>query len=132
MRYHLKYVVNRGNISIWGSQKNKEILFDGDGTVFFQDTALVFKGNIPKFELWFLDRIFQKVLYIKTSRTVPYSTIIKHKKPGINKIHSITYKLPDGSNASVRFKMKSPVRKNNQGFINKLNDYLSASDSLNR
>ena len=103
MRYQLMYMSD-GNIG--GSIEH--INFYGEGTVFMQDTVLVFKGNMPKFELWALWAIYQNVISVPTSRTVPYSTILKYNKPSfISGFHSIIYRLPDEKKCKIKFKMQN-------------------------
>ncbi len=106
--------------------------FHGSGVIFFHDTALIIHGNMPKFTFYFrLDFFFRKVLYVPTIRTIPYSTIVKYKKPGFfDQNHRIIYKQPNGKKSLVKFKMTSDIRKNNVVFIDRLEEYLNIANSF--
>lgn len=123
MKFNIKYVDEIGN-------------FRGKGAVFINDTALIFKGNIPKFDIFafagsavsrIINQIYAKVLYVSTSRTIPYTTIVKYKKPsGFNQSHAIHYKLPNDQKVIIGFKMIE----NNEIFTSKLEEYLAIVQSF--
>lgn len=52
--------------------------FYGKGAVYMYDTALILDGNAPKFHIPLLFRIYERVLDVRTSRTIPYSVILSH------------------------------------------------------
>lgn len=130
MKFNLKYL--GGNVSFGGNNEN--LNFYGEGSVFIQDTALVFRGNMPKFQTGILWAIYQRVISISSSRTVPYSSILKYKKPSFmsGSIHQIIYRLPDGKKCNIKFQMQKPVKKNDQIFATRLQEYLVASSSFNQ
>jgi|GEM_PF-5101661 len=134
MRFEVKYLGYRdgsGDIHLFGSRKQLNLNFQGKGFVFLNENALVLQGNIPKFELSFLNSFYQKVLYIPTTRTLPYSTILKYKKTGIlRRQHKITYRLPDGKRCVVRFLFTKSKKKNNKLFANQLEEYLTVAKSF--
>lgn len=107
--------------------------FGGKGYVFLQDTALVFDGNIPKFDVSFMLDIYQKVIFVPTTRTIPYSVILKYRKPRfwIGNYHQITYRLPNGKKSNIWFQMTKPRRKQKDtAFLNKLEDALNTAKSF--
>ena len=125
MRYQLMYTSDR---NIGGSIEY--INFYGEGSVFMQDTVLVFKGNMPKFNDWGL--LYILILFsIPTSRTVPYSTILKYDKPSsISGFHSIIYRLPDEKKCKIKFKIQKPTKESSQEFTVKLQEYLAVASSF--
>ena len=107
--------------------KNK--FFYGKGSVFIYDTALVFEGSKPKFNIPLI-QVAYKLLLIKTTRTVPYSTILKHKKPKsmYDGHHKITYRLPTGKKCDIAFDIT--IKEENIHFTNKLEEYLTVVSSF--
>jgi hypothetical protein len=97
----------------------------GKGSIFMYDTALVFKGNKAKFIIPFIENYFQ-LLFIQTTRTVPYSTILQYRKSKkVNGYHQIVYRLSNGKKIKIEFKMTNEHRKeNNISFATKLEEYL--------
>lgn len=115
------------------------INFCGDGWVFVNDTSLICKGNIPKFNIGFLWVLYQKVLYVSTTRTIPYTTIIKYKKPsGLRKAHEITYRLPNGQKIMVKFELTGYDNRYDtkygyyvdEIFTSQLEEYLAVAQSF--
>jgi hypothetical protein len=130
MKFNLRYL--GGDISIGGNNEN--LSFHGEGCVFIQDAALVFKGNMPKFKTGVLWTIYQKVIYVSSSRTVPYSSILKYKKSSFvsGRSHSITYRLPNGRKCNIKFQMQKPAKKNDQMFATRLQEYLAVASSFSQ
>ena len=107
------------------------IQFWGEGWVFVNDTALICQGNMPKFNLGGLAALYQKVLYVSTTRTIPYATIIKYKKPsGLRKAHEITYRLPNRKKVTVNFQMTKPKKRHDEMFTSQLEEYLAVAQSF--
>ncbi len=110
--------------------------FKGEGEVFVNDTALICKGNIPKFNLGFLSTIYQKVLYVSTTRTIPYAIILQYKKPGaLSNAHVITYRLPNGKKVTIKFeifdfRMTKPEERHSEMFTSQLEEYLAVAQSF--
>lgn len=104
--------------------------FSGEGSVFMYDTALVFEGSQTKFTIPFIQGFYQ-LLLIKTTRTVPYSTILKYKKPRYpyNGSHKITYKLPNGRKCDIAFHIIG-TDEEDISLTNKLEEYLTVFSSL--
>ena len=126
MRYQLMYT---SDSNIGGSIEY--INFYGEGSVFMQDTMLVFKGNMPKFNGWALLSIYPNLFSIPTSRTVPYSTILKYDKPSfISGFHSIIYRLPDEKKCKIKFKIQKPTKESSQEFTVKLKEYLAVASAF--
>ncbi|AFZ16727.1 hypothetical protein [Allocoleopsis franciscana] len=129
MRFEVTYLDSSGDIHLFGSRKQLNLSFHGKGFIFLNENALILQGNMPKFELWILGYFFQKVLYIPTTRTLPYSTILKYKKPKLwRKKHEITYRLPDGKKCVVRFLLTKSTNK--KIFANQLEEYLTVAKSF--
>ncbi|MDZ7962864.1 MAG: hypothetical protein RMY34_34190 [Aulosira sp. DedQUE10] len=105
--------------------------FSGEGSVFMYDIALVFEGSQPKFTIPFIQNAY-KLLFIQTTRTVPYSTILKYRKSQrINGYHQITYRLPNGKKCKIGFRMMNEHhKKNNISFAIKLEEYLAVVNSF--
>ncbi len=138
VRFEVQYISFGVNWSIGGSSR-KNINFRDEGSVLLQDLALVFQGNIPKFELGCLLGLFtflyEKVLYVKTTRTVPYSAILKYIKPrgAHNTTHQIIYRLPNGEQRIVKFdifKFHRLQAKNDEEFASKLEEYINSAKSF--
>ena len=138
MRFEVSYIPFAVNWSIGGSPK-KNINFQGEGSVLLQDVALVFQGNIPKFELGCLLGLFtflyEQVLYVKTTRTVPYSAILKYIKPRgeHNTTHQINYRFPNGEQRILKFDIIRFHRlqaRNDEEFACKLEEYINSAKSF--
>ena len=128
---YLRYYSGSGDIHLFGSRKQLNLNFHGKGFVFLNENALVLQGNMPKFELPLLEYLFQKVLYIPTTRTLPYSTILRYKKNNtLREKHEITYRLPDGKKCCVKFLFTKSKQRNNKLFANKLEEYLTVAKSF--
>jgi hypothetical protein len=128
MRFEVKYISRKNFWDIFSAPT-----FGGKGYVYLQDTALVLDGNIPKFDVSFMLDIYSKVLFVPTTRTIPYSVIVKYKKPGLlrGNFHQITYCLPNGKKTSVWFRMTKPRRKQKDStFLSRLEDYLKTAKSF--
>ena len=130
MKFEVKYFPYA--IDFW---QEYGLEFWGKGWVFVNDTALIFQGNAPKFNLSVLLPIFgafyQKFLYVSTTTTVPYATIIKHKKPGfLRKAHEITYRLPNDKNVTVKFQMTKSKKRHDEMFTSQLEEYLAVAQSF--
>ncbi|WP_414569853.1 hypothetical protein [Nostoc sp. CCY 9925] len=104
--------------------------FSGEGSVFMYDTALVFEGSQTKFTIPFIQSFYQ-LLLIKTIRTVPYSTILKYKKPRYpyNGSHKIIYRLPNGKKGEIVFHITGRDEEDIY-FTNKLEEYLTVISSF--
>ncbi|MDZ8240269.1 MAG: hypothetical protein RMZ69_24500 [Nostoc sp. ChiQUE01a] len=109
---------------------DSKFFFD-EGLIFMYDTALVFKGSKPKFFIPFI-RYFYQLVFIQTTRTVPYSTILKYRKSKrINGYHQITYRLPNGKKCKIGFTMMNEHRnENNISFASQLEEYLAVVNSF--
>lgn len=111
--------------------------FYGKGSVFMYDTALIFEGSKPKFSLITklplpLIKVGYELLVIKTTRTVPYSTILNYKKPRLPyNFHEIIYQLPNGKKCVIKFKITiTGIEEYNIYFTNKLEESLTVVRSL--
>ncbi len=109
--------------------------FSGKGSIFMYDTALVFEGSKPKFTIPFIEvasfiEVAYQLLLIKTTKTVPYLTILKYNKPKsiYDNYHKITYRLPTGKKCKIAFNVIR--KKDNIYFSNKLEEYLTVVSSL--
>ena len=129
MQFEVIYITYGLNWSIGVSSK-KNIGFQGEGSVILQEIALVFQGNIPKFKLGFLLDIFtfvyEKALYVKSTRTVPYSAIIKYTN--LAGVHHINYRLPNGKHCIVKFAMDK--MRDDEEFTSKLEEYINSTKSF--
>lgn len=105
--------------------------FYGKGLMFMYDTALVFEGIKPKFFIPFLQFAYQ-LLFIQTTRTVPYATILQYRKPNFrNGSHRITYRLPNGKKCNIGFRIKNEEQAGNSiYFTTKLEEYLAVVKSF--
>ena len=143
MRFEVKYIPSRFNWSIVNSSK-KNINFQDKGFVFLQNIGLVFQGNKPKFDMgvfnYCLDFLLfinlfinRELFYVKTTITVPYSTIINYIKPkGQYHYHQINYRLPNGKQYILKFYTKLPGLNNinNEKFASKLEEYINSAKSF--
>ena len=110
-------------------------ILSGKGFIFLQDTGLVLEGYVAKFEVIsiFMSNETKKAILVSTTRTIPYSVIIKYKKPKFwqGAYHQITYRLPNGKKSKIAFRMTIPRRgQKNAAFTSKLEDYLKTVKSI--
>ncbi|NET43152.1 hypothetical protein [Okeania sp. SIO2B3] len=103
-----------------------QIQFYGKGSVFFNDTALIFEGSITKFPLPLIQFFYQNVILVKTIKTVPYSTIFNYKKISLN-CCQIGYRLPDVKKTGMQFFIE---QKKTKVFLNKLEEYMTTVKNL--
>ena len=108
-----------------------KIQFYGEGSVFLNDTALIFKGSVRKFYIPFLQVFYKNVILVNTIRTVPYSTILDYKKTNLlGNCYQIDYRLPDGKKTGIKFiikpKKSKNKSKNEKAFLIKLEEYMTA------
>lgn len=69
------------------------------------------------------------MLNIKTTRTIPYSMILKYKSPFFfSKTHNLIYKLPNGKKRKVMFKIS--YKKNSKVFATKIKEYMATVNSF--
>ncbi|NEQ84510.1 MAG: hypothetical protein F6K26_31415 [Moorea sp. SIO2I5] len=103
-----------------------KIQFHGHGSVFLNDTALIFEGSVRKFNIPLIQALYENVILVKTIRTVPYSTIFSDKKIKLSQdCCKIDYRLPDGKKTGIKF-----VIIKQEKFLNKLEEYMTASKNL--
>lgn len=109
-----------------------DLYFHRDGLVFLNESFLICKGRISKFKPLFFGFLYDKVISIPTTKTIPFSTVIKYKKPSwIRPTHLIIYRLPNGNNCHVIFTIKKDNNNNvNRFFSSRLQEYLLAVKSL--
>ena len=127
MMFEIKF--NRLYPNFW----EKSVLcpnFVANGRIYLYDTALIFVGNIAKYEIALIEP-FLNFISVPTVRTVPYGTIFRYERIGfILKKHKITYTLSDGIKVHIQFKIISNAKNINEVFANKLNEYLSIAKTL--
>ena len=58
-------------------------LLYGNGRIHMHDTGLVIEGDMRKFSIPLIASIYQKVLYVRTTQTIPYSVISRHLPPPV-------------------------------------------------
>jgi hypothetical protein len=109
--------------------------FSGKGFIFLQDTGLVLEGTVAKFEAISSMAMYEEeknIFFVSTTRTIPYSVIIKYKKTRFwHNYHQITYRLPDGKKSKIGFRMTKPrIGQKNAAFTSKLEDYLKTVKSI--
>jgi hypothetical protein len=113
--------------------------FYGKGSVFIYDTALIFEGSKPKFSIPLITKlpiplikVGYELLVIKTTRTVPYSTILNYKKQRLPyNFHEIIYRLPNGRKCVIEFEITiTGIEEENIYFTNKLEESLTVVRSL--
>ncbi|NEO53580.1 MAG: hypothetical protein F6K54_11105 [Okeania sp. SIO3B5] len=110
---------------VYWSYKSK---FYGDGSVFLNDTALIFEGTVRKFYIPLIQDFYQNILLVKTIRTVPYSTIFSGKKIKLSQDScQIDYRLPNGKKTGIKFLIDD---KNPNFFFLKLEEYMTAAKNL--
>ncbi len=115
--------------------RNSSELFYGKGSVFMHDTGLIFQGSIPQFTIpclninLFYKLLAYKFLLQKTTRTVPYSTIINYEHRRYYRDHEIIYRLPNGIRIFISFSINE-TKENNISFSNKLEEYITVIKSL--
>ena len=115
-----------------------KIPFYGDGSVFLNDTSLIFAGSVSKFNILGLPNLFQNVLLVNTIRTVPYATILNYKevyyspifyhkkiKPK-GKFCQINYRLPDGKKTGIKFFVQQNKSNSQNVFLIKLEEHMTA------
>ncbi|MDJ0681332.1 MAG: hypothetical protein QNJ18_15850 [Xenococcaceae cyanobacterium MO_167.B52] len=119
MKFDVKYLTTNFN-------------FQGKGRVFVNDTALIFQGNLPKFNVGPLAVLDQDFFYVLTSRTVPYASIIQYKKPSDLRIaHKIDYRIQNGKKIKIKFKMMiKSKKKDDEMFTSRLEEYLNVAQSF--
>jgi len=107
-----------------------KIQFHGVGSVFLNDTALIFEGNVSKFHIplikYLYQNFYENVIFVKTIKTVPYSTILSGKKISED-CCKIDYRLPNGKKTGIKFVM---AEKKTKVFLNKLEEYMTAVKNL--
>ncbi|NEO72630.1 hypothetical protein [Moorena sp. SIO3H5] len=116
-----------------------KIPFCGDGSVFLNETALIFEGSVKKINipvLYFWD-LYHNFL-VKTIRTVPYSTILNYKKvfyspvfyykkrKPVGNCYQINYRLPDGKKTGIKFIYHQNKSNNKNIFLMKLEEHMNA------
>lgn len=102
--------------------------FVSHGSVFLNDTALIFEGSIRRFSIPLIDDLYQNVILVKTIRTVPYSTIFNYKKIILSlKCCQVDYRLPDGKKTGIKFVIQ---QKKTKVFLNKLEEYMTVVKNL--
>lgn len=130
MRFEVKYS-GYGDIHIFGFRKPIHLNIHGKGFINLSENALVLQGSMLKFEVPLIYFCYKKVLYIPTTRTLPYSTILKYKKPGLcRRRHEITYRLPGEKKCVFKFKITKYSRSNNKLFANQFKEYLTVAKSF--
>jgi hypothetical protein len=129
MKFEVNYFYRR---NFWDF--SNYTIFSGKGFIFLQDTGLVIEGTVAKFEAIFLlmSENEKNIFFVSTTRTIPYSVIIKYKKTRFwHNYHQITYRLPDGKKSKITFRMTKPrVGQKNAAFTSKLEDYLKTVKSI--
>lgn len=73
--------------------------FNRKGAIYMYDTALILDGYMPKFYIPMIG-VFYQLIYFRTSRTIPYSVILKHQNR--TTYHILTY---NGKKCTVEFRM---------------------------
>ena len=130
MKFEVNYFSQK---KFWGFSNYAN--FSGKGFIFLQDTGLVLEGTVAKFEA--ISRLMssedeKNIFLVSTTRTIPYSVIIKYKKTRFwHNYHQITYRLPDGKKSKIAFRMTKPrIGQKNAAFTSKLEDYLKTVKSI--
>lgn len=104
----------------------QQLRFFGKGVVFLHDTGIIFQGNSPKLDVWGLDELLGKPLFAITTRTVPYSTILRYRHPRFfHKRHEIIYKLPDNKKCLISFSLMNKTY--DLTLKNKINEYVTVN-----
>jgi len=69
-------------MSLRDSLFGKPLNFYGAGSVALEETGIVVYGDLPKFTIPFFGRFYSKLLTERTTRTVPYSRIVRQQTTG--------------------------------------------------
>ena len=75
MRHHVKF----GRPPFRWSLRRR-LHFLGKGTIHFEETGILLGGDVLKFRLPFVDLFYQKLIADHGTRTIPYSTIVRHRQ----------------------------------------------------
>lgn len=113
----------------------KNLNFYGKGTLYMHDTCLVFEGDMPKFRIPVLWWVYHKVLNVRTTRTVPYSAILRYDPRSFSSLlrgnfQQITYRLPDYRPQKVAFRILGPKPGKKDSFRTRLEEYMTVAKSL--
>ena len=135
MKFDVKYFITSSPNKI---NKNTTIgllprTFQGEGSVFVNDNALIFQGNMSKFNIGgsLSLIVYKQILCVSTTRTVLYACITKYKQhSAFRKAHEITYQLPNSEKVRVKFHMTQSKKRHDEMFTSQLKEYLAVAQSF--
>jgi hypothetical protein len=124
MRYPIRFTIP--------FTQSQPLKFFGRGTVHFEETALVFEGHQALFYFFGLTWIGQKFLCDATTRTVPYSQVVRHRRPNYvtSFSHHVHFKQPDGLVAAFGFKMLGRRRQRSFDLTLRLEEYMISATGV--
>lgn len=112
-----------------------DVLFNsvlkGKGAVHLNDIGILCEGTVLQGNLSVGFFAGDPIMGIRTTRTIPYSTIRTYKKPGLTSYtHQIQYELPSGAKQKILFTLLKANKEKNTAFAEHLEQLRNSTRIL--